>query len=300
MTTGARVADAVGATIDTGQEVRRHIPELDFQWPEIEARADQFKQCVRDYGCAVLRGAIQAERIDFYKTLVERASNQWKECCAEQGIDYRSAPDEWMGAGGWEYVAFNLHHGQLKPEWFTECFPGLSLFDLVGDHSMFFLLLYFFGAKFGPSPMAHTRFIHPRRAPEDKNRFEGYGRQLGWHSDAQAHGAPRFTVNLWTPLEDCGEQRPGLRMVLLGHDEAYALSGIDEATGKCDPAARRQLNDDPAIFGGAPIFAPEMRRGDILFFTHWTIHGTYVTPEMSESRLSAELRFDYDGQAFPE
>ena len=108
-----------------------------------------------------------------------------------------------------------------------------------------------------------------------------------------------YTINLWTPFEACGTDRPGLQTALLGHREAVELSGYDSVTGHCDASARADFNVEGSAIDRAKKFAPVMSPGDIFVFSHWTPHSTFVTPQMQQSRMSAELRVTYNGHRFP-
>jgi hypothetical protein len=46
------------------------------------------------------------------------------------------------------------------------------------------------------------------------------------------------------------------------------------------------------------VCSPELAKGDILAFTNFTMHSTYVTPAMTQSRIGVEARVDLKGFAF--
>lgn len=164
---------------------------------------------------------------------------------------------------------------------------------------MHFLLADFFGGRFSSSSAAHVRVAHPLRRSLDKGELAGFGRKLNWHADVQPHGGTLYTLNLWTPLDPCGFDRPGLQAALIGHEEAVALSGYDAATGSCLPSARESFNQEGSVVERATKFAPIMQPGDIFVLSHWTPHSTYVTPEMKDSRMSVELRLNSNEHCLP-
>jgi hypothetical protein len=106
-----------------------------------------------------------------------------------------------------------------------------------------------------------------------------------FHQDVQAFG--RLLINAWTPLTRSGGDAPGLELVVarvrdlpdtVPANDQYDTLQISEAT------VRARFPEDS-------IIRPEMVPGDVLVFLGTTIHRTYVRPEMSEQRLSLELRF---------
>lgn len=106
-----------------------------------------------------------------------------------------------------------------------------------------------------------------------------------FHQDVQAFG--RLLINAWTPLTIAGGDAPGLELVVArvrdlpdtdAADDQYDTLQISEAT------VRERFPDDA-------IVRPEMVPGDVLVFLGTTIHRTYIRPDMSEQRLSLELRF---------
>lgn len=277
----------------------REIPEQVFNGQDLETCLHDLKECLRDRGSLVLREVIDPAAVESHRVRVEETYATYCTRCAAKGIDVASAPDDWSGRRGWEEVAFALRYGQIYPEWIADCFPGHSIYDLLDDGPLLPFLAFFFAGPCRPSSYTHTRRIHPLRLPDGPTEFEGYASVQRWHVDAKHHGASRFAVNLWTPLQDCGVDRPGVQAAVLPLDEARALSGWDPQRGSFDQAAVSRLNDGGAALAGVPIFAPIMRRGDVFVFTHWTIHSTYITADMTRSRLSAELRFDSDSPEFP-
>lgn len=105
-------------------------------------------------------------------------------------------------------------------------------------------------------------------------------RALPYHQDYEYIGPVKQAVNLWIPLSAAGGQHPGLELWQGSPQEAQLVHG--------QPEEVRQ-----AILAQAPAEAwwqPEMKPGDILIFTTYTVHRTYITPEMSGERVSYELR----------
>lgn len=277
----------------------REIVEQEFSGLGLDTRFHELKECLRDRGSFVLREVIDPATVESHFARAEETYARYSARCAAEGVDIASAPNHWSTRRGWEGVAYAMRYGQLYPQWIADSFPGHSIYDLLDEGPLLPFLASFFSGPCRPSSFTHTRRIHPLRSRDGPTEFEGYASEQRWHVDAEPHGASRFTVNLWTPLQDCGVDRPGLRAAILPVDEARALSGYDPRSGRFDPDAVSRLGDGGAALAGAPIHAPVMRRGDVFVFAHWTIHSTYLTPGMTRSRLSAELRFESDSAEFP-
>ncbi len=150
---------------------------------------------------------------------------------------------------------------------------------------------------FEESIVTNCKRIDPRES--DRHLW---GFPVAFHVDAQYHDHEVFALNFWTPITACGRDAPGLQVALapvettkdyLGYDpESRTMRAGDVAnTHKFDLGAM----DEGAIvarFGAGSLFAPEFAPGDVLVFTNFTLHRTYVHPGMDRPRLSLELRID--------
>ena len=111
--------------------------------------------------------------------------------------------------------------------------------------------------------------------------------ELPFHQDQAVLHRP--LLNIWVPLDTCGVTAPGLEVIRIH------CSGLLEPSG--DAAARipveRVRLDELAVlkrFGREALWHPALLPGDALIFPGTTIHRSYVTAEMTERRLSVELR----------
>lgn len=263
-------------------QILRHIPEQEYQWPRVNG--EEVRETIRDRGSLVIRQAIDSTKVALYRDLVDKTHAIYSRKCTEHGADVAQATAAQSGAVGWEGIAWALKCGQVLPGWLADCFPGRSIIELVNADAILMLLTQFFGGPCWPAPMMHTRRVHPH------TKSCGSEAALPWHVDAHPHGTSRFRVNLWTPLEDCGVECPGLQTAVLSHEDSKAISGYNQKTGSFDDVTNELRG---------PVYAPILRAGDIFVFSHWTPHATYVTPRMNRSRTSAELRFEYDSPHFP-
>ncbi len=130
---------------------------------------------------------------------------------------------------------------------------------------------------------------------------------LCYHIDALFHRF-LFTVNFWIPFNACGVASPNLAVVPAAFDEVVQFVGYDGgkegpsaapdyhyahfaplivASARTDAAASAAVREH---FGDR-LWTPAYQVGDVMMLTNWTIHGTHVTPDMSEPRENVELRF---------
>ena len=118
------------------------------------------------------------------------------------------------------------------------------------------------------------------------------------HVDAMFHQHDSLGVNFWLPLTSAGKDNPGLAVVPLGVEEtkiylAYDSAGYEPREGDfANMRHFRHENLDEAKLETARLtfVMPQMDPGDTLAFTNFTIHATYVHPEMTEPRTSIEAR----------
>ena len=96
-------------------------------------------------------------------------------------------------------------------------------------------------------------------------------------------------LNVWVPLDPCGTNAPGLETVVTSARRLIEVSG--DSTDRI-PVERVKLNSDKVVeeHGHRSLWHPVLEPGDVLLFLGTTIHRTYVTPQMTKSRMSVELR----------
>lgn len=123
-----------------------------------------------------------------------------------------------------------------------------------------------------------------RQRPGDVERY------VPFHQDAAFMGSDVTVVNCWIPLVPCGVEAPGLEVVVAGGREVLATGGQGGKGGAIYDAI--DLSEERVVraFGIETLWHPAFELGDVLLFTNFTIHRTYVRPEMAENRISIEAR----------
>ncbi|MCA8920205.1 MAG: phytanoyl-CoA dioxygenase family protein [Planctomycetes bacterium] len=108
------------------------------------------------------------------------------------------------------------------------------------------------------------------------------GAALPYHQDfAYTRHYPKFLV-CWTPLSPCGEHAPGLELVRGEHRQELAHGAGATWEFGFDP----ETAESYAARGIAPVLEP----GDVVLFTSLTPHRTYLTRDMTKTRLTIDFR----------
>lgn len=101
-----------------------------------------------------------------------------------------------------------------------------------------------------------------------------------WHQDACVNPYP--TALVWIALSECGTDAPGLKLACKSVGEPIPLFLVEHGP---DKPKEKYIRDRLGDVIGIPTFNP----GDALFFNHLSIHGTYVTRDMTRDRISFKL-----------
>jgi hypothetical protein len=117
-------------------------------------------------------------------------------------------------------------------------------------------------------------------------RIEPGPSRASWHQDGAFLGAGIRTLNAWIALSDCGRDAPGLDLIPLRLDHLLA-TGEEGAIFDWAVSPATIARELP----GVPIWRPEFRAGDVLFFDHLCLHRTASDEGMSASRHAIESWF---------
>jgi hypothetical protein len=111
--------------------------------------------------------------------------------------------------------------------------------------------------------------------------------ELQFHQDQAVLNRP--LLNIWVPLDPCGVTAPGLEVIRIHCPDLLEPGG--DATALI-PVERVRLDESLVLkrFGRGALWHPALVPGDALIFPGTTVHRSYVTAEMTERRLSVELR----------
>jgi len=227
-----------------------------------------------EQGCAVVRNAIPANRLDDVKAATVIAFQGRKEW-----LDTRRAKARAQDPHVYDQDIRRVTDGNLS---------GFELVDvpLLKD----FLSYVYEGQNWREHSVAARRI-------QGTELDEEYQKPLELHLDCQIHGF-NFTVNFWIPFEECGVDAPSLQLVPIGSQATRKFSGYNstkfrEAVCYYGHFPKEALNIDAIVkaFGPNCFFHPIMRPGDVIVSSNWIIHGSYRTPQMRSGRTSVEVRF---------
>jgi hypothetical protein len=108
-----------------------------------------------------------------------------------------------------------------------------------------------------------------------------------FHQDQMILQSP--VLNIWIPLTPCGVAAPGLEVAVTSERKLLEVVGSpdDEI-----PVERVHIDENLVrmTFGPQALWRPAMNVGDALVFTGTTAHRTFVSAEMTDTRISIELR----------
>ena len=116
-------------------------------------------------------------------------------------------------------------------------------------------------------------------------RVPGEGPTAGWHQDGRFLGDDLATLNVWTALSDCGEDAPGMDLVL-DYLDHYIMpdteSHFDWSVSDAQVDAMRDR---------VSVVTPKFKAGDMVMFDNWLLHRTARRPGMTKTRYAIESWF---------
>jgi hypothetical protein len=170
-----------------------------------------------------------------------------------------------------------------------------SLFDVLRGSGLAAL-----AEKSFPDKLIWENFItNVRRVAPVFSEHKRGDAPLHVHVDAQFHQHNILGINFWTPLSSAGTDRPGIQVLPLGVEQTkeyldYSEAGHPDITQDRNQQHFRTERMEPSALQAAGLadkfWAPAMQPGDVLAFTNFTMHASYVKPEMSVPRTSIEAR----------
>ncbi len=125
-----------------------------------------------------------------------------------------------------------------------------------------------------------------RQVCNDKLNFE----PTPFHQDCSFLPFNSLIINSWVPLTTCGVDSPGLQLIVKPLNAFIKPEDFNNPTAT--PYQNIELSADfiKSNFDGEKIWTPEICVGDVLFFSNFTVHRTYMTKDMRKNRISLEIR----------
>jgi hypothetical protein len=147
---------------------------------------------------------------------------------------------------------------------------------------------------FTPSVWATSRSVDPAKGKSTYGEKTITSAAPDLHYDRLYHYDSNFTINVWCPLQDAGEAfgRPSLSFIPAPlHEIVPLLRNDGDILKPPDPRFKQ-------FVAGRESTPIELAAGDVVIFSNWTLHETYITRSMKEGRTSAEVRVLGNSETF--
>lgn len=122
-------------------------------------------------------------------------------------------------------------------------------------------------------------------------------RGLGLHTDGIIQGTTDTVLCMWAPLHHCGVNAPGLALVKAGKNAVirylrrhFRDKEIPGWHSDKEWSSTEAFTEEAVTAEFGEIWKPALGPGDVVLFTNWTIHGSHITPQMTDRRSAAIYR----------
>lgn len=243
-----------------------------MKYPEFNARDGDLTQALwalQNQGSVLIRQAFDPTALAPFLERAQQAYAQADQAWQQQQMDEA-------------YYKLYYQYGHVEPH---ECGHGPGDFQTIGDLVFHSRLRPALHQLFGPAlAMFYQNTLFRRQGPTTQNA------PVPFHQDSQFLGVSANCVNIWTPLVPCGEDAPGLELILKPMRQILATPGGQATDGQGYASIDLGLERIQQLFPATSFWHPILEVGDVLLFTHMTIHRTYQLPTMTKPRFSLEIR----------
>ena len=234
--------------------------------PDLEAdriNPQLFKLTFQKYGSVLVRNLLNTNKVNEIRRIAEDA--------------YSNADN--MAKSGSDFGASFRDHGLLRPVSLGEEDGEPKIIKMFTNSKIPYLYKDLLGQKIKVLT-AGSRRQHPGK----------HNPPVPFHQDASFMGNPGLIINSWIPLNEAGLKAPGIQVVLRPESLVYNQSIFE--TKRPTTYNELDISQNSALSGitSEQLWAPIIAPGDVLFFSHLTIHRTYQTDTMSLPRISLEIR----------
>ncbi len=254
----------------------------------IQSNIRQIRKTIYQEGCVVIPNFLPVEDIDSFAELVERSFDVCKSILKILEIS-ESDKLESISDPRVRKLIHNIRIGQIEPLYFQYLNNGASLYSIMMNKKIqrnFVLSVLGNGWYEGSS-------IIRKVAPCSRKHNKLMQQPISMHCDGPIISRHSYSLNFWIPLHDCMGEAPGIQFVPGPFAHLQEKMKHDWNTGTVDHAVEDELrrlysNQED----GFPRFIPSLKRGDLVIFHNWVMHGSYATSKMKKCRSSLELRFN--------
>ena len=269
--------------------LRLERPE--FQMADIDPAT--FRNAMTEQGAVLIRSAVPPAIIEPLAAEVEAMMDHYS-AIPKAVIARESRYELPMIAAFWKDRYDKATH--YNQDLITFSKGRFSLFDVLRGSGLAMLAEQAF-----PDRLVWENFIsNVRRVYPVQSEDVRGDAPLHIHVDAQFHQHTSLGINFWTPLTPAGLDSPGIQVLPLGVERTrkyldYSETGHDDVVQvlasqhhfRCE---RMELAALDAVGLLEQFWAPEMDPGDVLAFTNFTMHASYVEAGMTLPRTSIEAR----------
>jgi hypothetical protein len=253
-----------------------------------EPDVDRIRHTIYRDGCVVIRNLISESRIDLYRDLSVRCYEAQKHILSMLGVAESENPDQIPDQRLRSFVT-DTRIGQIKPSYFQHLCEGARFYDLLmGEKKTADMVVAILGGEWFPGATMARRI-----SPLADQHFRSWQKPIVMHCDGPHLSKHTYAVNFWVPLVDCGADAPGLQLVPGPFEPLQKLLKHNWQSNSVDQEKELEMQ---AFYSegrdGGKRFVPLLRKGDVVVFHNWIVHGSYSTPQMKKSRTSFELRFN--------
>lgn len=248
----------------------------------------RLRRTIYGMGCVVVRGLIPQGDIDTFAELAEHTFDTCRDLVQLLEISDDEPLDQIADSRLRKFVA-NVRIGQVEPNYFERFNEGRSIYQVLTGHPagrQFVVALL--GGEWFPGA-AVVRRISPLASQQSKS----WQAPIVMHCDGPILSRHAYSINVWVPMVDCPGATPGLQLVPGPFEPLRQAMKHDFETSSVDHEVELKMQQLYSEGGdGRPRFVPQLARGDVVVFHNWIMHGSYATPQMTQSRTSFELRFN--------
>jgi hypothetical protein len=260
-----------------------------------EHRADEDLAVIRNtffvHDCVLLRDLLNPEKLAFFKRVLEAQYAEDDLLHATGAYDERFKREY---SNGWIW----------EPRLRKATGNAFGYEDIVACKRLYDVMSTLLGPVWQKTSASQIRRM---TVPE---RGLDWGSWTTYHLDAQWGVDHVYFINVWAPFTPCGVTAPGLEFLLASADYMREYARYNPALpyeprgpGGINPRLDYEaMREGPirAAFHLDRFWVPELQPGDVMLFSSWCTHRTYVTPGMPDTRISLEWRVGVEAFDSPE
>jgi hypothetical protein len=245
-------------------------------------------------GFAVIRNAIDRRRVEwFFAECVQPATAFWS-ARAITDADVTTMNGYYGGPWPAESYKYCQHWRYVMDRMLRFATGGTHNFFELLSEPIWSAISSLSAGPFIPSVWATSRSVDHDKGKSTHDDTVTTSTAESLHYDRLYHDDGDFVINVWCPLQDVGETfgRPSVSLIPAPlHEIVPLFRNNGDVLKPSDPRFKR-------FVAGRESTPIELAAGDVVIFSNWTLHETYITSSMREGRTSAEIRLLGNSETF--